>query len=66
MKQNLEKQVEIYELANNTNSSIKVILYFDVVEYNKVMKVLKELKLDNKSNIVLIDAGKKISASNAK
>lgn len=66
LKQNLEKQVEIYELANNTNSSIKVILYFDVVEYNKVMKILKELKLDNKSNIVLIDAGKKISASNAK
>jgi len=66
LKQNLEKQVEIYEKANNTKKSIKVILYFDAAEYEKVNKILKELKLDNSPNIVLIDAGKKISASNVK
>jgi len=66
LKQNLEKQVEIYENANNTQNSIKVILYFDNSEYRKVTKVLKELKLENKPNIILIDAGRKISASNVK
>ncbi|HXI01285.1 MAG TPA: hypothetical protein VNI52_13540 [Sphingobacteriaceae bacterium] len=66
LKQNLENQVEIYEKANNTQKSIKVILYFDSTEYRKVTKILKELKLENKPNIILIDAGRKISASNAK
>jgi hypothetical protein len=66
LKQNLEKQVEIYEKANNTQNSIKVILYFDDSEFRKVTKALKELKLDNKPNIILIDAGRKISASNVK
>ncbi len=66
LKQNLEKQVEIYEKANNTQESIKVILYFDGSEFRKVTKILKELKLENKPNIILIDAGRKISASNAK
>lgn len=66
IKQNLAHQVEIYEKANNTQQSIKVILYFDDSEYAKVNQVLKELKLDNDKHIVLIDAGKKESASNVK
>ncbi|RZK57725.1 MAG: hypothetical protein EOO87_02105 [Pedobacter sp.] len=66
LKQNLEHQVAVYEKANNTSNSIKVILYFDASEYTKVIDVLKELKLDKASNIVLIDAGKKASASNVK
>lgn len=66
LKQNLEKQVEIYEKANATQHSIKVILYFENSEFRKVTKVLKELKLENKPNIILIDAGRKISASNVK
>lgn len=66
LKQNLEKQVEVYEKANNTDNSIKVILYFDNSEYRKVTKILKELKIENNPNIILIDAGRKISASNVK
>ena len=66
LKQNLAKQVEIYKVANNTNKSIKVILYFDGVEYRKVFKTLKELKLENDKSIILIDAGRKTSASNVK
>lgn len=66
LKQNLEKQVEIYENANNTRQSIKVILYFDHSELRKVIKILKELKIENKPDIILIDAGRKISASNAR
>lgn len=66
LKQNLAKQVEIYEQANNTSNSIKVILYFDNSEFRKVSKILKELKIDNKPDIILIDAGRKTSASNVK
>lgn len=66
LKQNLAKQVEVYEKANNTKKSIKAILYFDATEYNKVQKTLKELKLDKAENIILIDAGRKPSASNVK
>lgn len=66
LKQNLENQVEVYERANNTKKSIKVILYFDIIEYNKVVVILKELKLNKSPNIILIDAGRKVSASNVK
>ncbi len=66
LKQNLENQVKVYELANNTNSSIKVILYFDAKEYTKVKKILNDLKLEDNKNIILIDAGRRISASNVK
>lgn len=66
LKQNLANQVKIYELANNSKNSIKVILFFSYDEGRKVKKILKELKLETDENIVLIDARKdnKISASN--
>lgn len=66
LKQNLAKQVEIYEKANSTKSSIKVILYFSPTEFKKVQKILKELKLEKDENIILIDADWKTSASNVK
>lgn len=66
LKQNLAKQVEIYEKANSTQKSIKAVLYFDNSEFKKVNKILKELKTENSPNIILIDAGRKISASNVK
>lgn len=66
LKQNLESQVGIYEKANDTKKSVKAILYFDNYELNKILKILKELKIDKADNIVLIDASKKISASNVK
>jgi hypothetical protein len=67
LKRNLEKQVAIYEKANNTKKSIKVILYFSVSELNKVKSILKELKLEKSKDIVLIDArdDNKPSASTA-
>jgi hypothetical protein len=57
LRKNLAKQCEIYEKASDTtNPSIKVILYFDGDELDKVQKILKELKLEDDKNIVLIDA----------
>ena len=65
LKQNLAKQVEIYQKANNnTQNTIKVILFFNEVEAKKINKVISELKIDM-NNIVIIDAqNNKLSASN--
>jgi len=56
LKKNLQNQVQVYEQANNTNKSIKVIIYFNMSELQSVKLILKELKLTDDENIVLIDA----------
>lgn len=66
LKRNLANQVEIYEMANETQNSIKVILYFTDSELNSVAKIMKDLKLKEGKNLVLIDARpNKPSASKA-
>lgn len=66
LKQNLAKQVERYQEANQTDKAIKVILYFDGSELEKTQNVLKELGLKEGKTIVLINAEKRVSASNIK
>ena len=68
LKQNLAKQVDVYESANQSNNSIKVIFFFSIGEKRRVNDILKELNLSNDQNIVMIDARKdnKKSASNVK
>jgi hypothetical protein len=56
LKRNLEKQVSIYEKANETDKALKVILYFTEQELTKVNTILRELKLENHRDIILIDA----------
>ncbi len=41
LKKNLEKQVNVYKDANNTDKAIKVILYFTDEEYEKTINILK-------------------------
>lgn len=67
LKMNLKNQVEIYKKSNNTSNAIKVILYFTLKEYERVLSILKDLKLENDPDIVLIDAtNNKPSASTVK
>jgi predicted molibdopterin-dependent oxidoreductase YjgC len=67
LKQNIAKQLEVYEEANQTKKAIKVILYFNETELEKTKKVLKELGLKEGKTIVLIDASNnKPSASTVK
>lgn len=68
LKQNLENQVEVYKRANNTDSSITVIVFYNESEQAKVERVLNELGLTGNDHIVLIDARRdnKQSASNVK
>jgi hypothetical protein len=56
LKRNLEKQVEIYERASDAKNGIKVIIYFNISEYSRVTKILRELGLLGHRDIVLIDA----------
>lgn len=67
LKQNLEKQLEVYEAANQTNKSIKVILYFSEAELQKVLSIMNDLGLKEGGTLVLIDAqsDNKPSGSNA-
>ncbi|EIN6343111.1 hypothetical protein [Vibrio parahaemolyticus] len=67
LKQNLKNQVQVYEAANQTKKSIKVILYFNDTELAKLIKVFKELELTEGDTLVTIDARpNKDSASNVK
>ncbi len=68
LRQNLQHQVEVYKAANDTSKSIKAIMYFTEAEFNKVRKILKELNLLGRRDVVLIDArdDNKPSASNVK
>lgn len=68
LKSNLKHQVEIYEKVNQTHKSIKVIMCFSLLEMQKVEKTLKDLGLENREDIILIDASRdnKDSASNVR
>ena len=56
LKQNLENQVQVYEAANDTKQSFKVIMCFTDSEMTKTKKILKELGLIDLKNVILIDA----------
>jgi len=56
LKQNLAKQVEIYQKASDATKAIKVIVYFTSEEHEKVQKILRELGLSRDQDIILIDA----------
>ena len=67
LAQNLQKQVEIYKKAHDTDKAIKVILFFSAEEEVRARKIIADLGLSNEKYIVLIDArsDNKISASRA-
>jgi hypothetical protein len=67
LKRNLQKQIDIYEKANRTHTSVKVIVSYTAEQQARVDKILKELKLQGDEAIVLIDArwDNKPSASKA-
>lgn len=65
LEKNLQNQVQIYEAANRTSNSIKVIIFYSDKEMKRVQNLLKKLGLQSEPDIVTIDARpKKVSASN--
>jgi len=67
LKRNLANQVEIYEQANGTRTSVKVILCYSAGEQDRVQGILAELGLLGEESVVVIDAraDNKPSASKA-
>jgi len=67
LKNNLQKQLEIYKEANQTQKGFFVIVYMSESELIRVRKIFKELDISEGENIVLIDArnDNKPSASTA-
>lgn len=68
LERNLKHQSSIYEKASDaTHPSLKVILYFDEQQLERVLGILRKLKVENDPNIILIDASadNKPSGSNA-
>lgn len=66
LRRNLEKQVEVYAKASQTAKAIKVVLHFSDGELEKVMGILRDLKLQDREEIVLIDAGRDNKPSGSK
>lgn len=56
LKRNLQNQVAVYERANGTRTSVKMIVCFTDADVAKVDAVLKELDLCGEKSIVVIDA----------
>jgi hypothetical protein len=67
LRHGLEKQIPIYEEANQTKQSVKVIICFTEQQQRNVAELLKELGIADRRDIIVIDARKdnKPSASKA-
>jgi hypothetical protein len=68
LERNLTNQSEVYEKASDaTHPSLKAILYFSDEQFERVIEILKRLKLQNSPHIILIDgrADNKPSGSKA-
>jgi len=67
LKRNLQNQVAIYEAANQTKKSVKVIVNYTERDEQRVRGLLTELNLTGREDIVVIDArsDNKPSASRA-
>jgi hypothetical protein len=56
LEQNLANQTKVYQKASDAKRAIKAILFFTKAEYDRVVAILKRLKLDKDESVVLIDA----------
>jgi hypothetical protein len=67
LEKNLQKQLEIYKEANRTSYGIKVIFTTSELEAKKVEGIINRLQLNDKKDVVVIDArdDNKPSASTA-
>lgn len=64
LEHNLAHQTEAYQKASDAKTGLKVIMYFNPTELQRVLRILKKLGLEQGDDIVLIDASPKASASN--
>ncbi len=66
LQRNIENQVAIYEKANQTTQSFKVIIFFTQREEMTVKSILRRLGVPQDAGIILIDARKDNKPSGSK
>ncbi|WP_394793131.1 hypothetical protein [Armatimonas sp.] len=66
LRRNLEKQVEVYKQANQTKWAVKVILFFDALEEERLQAILKDLGMENDENVISVDARRDNKPSGSK
>ena len=66
LERNVQNQVEVYEKANRTTQSLKVIMIFSAAQQRKVSRMLKKLNVTEGAGIVLIDARRDNKAAASK
>ncbi|EKD44303.1 MAG: hypothetical protein ACD_71C00180G0002 [uncultured bacterium (gcode 4)] len=58
LRTNLEKQLNVYQTANNTKKGLYVIIFFTEEQEKKVRGIITELRLIINKDVILIDARK--------
>jgi hypothetical protein len=53
LKRNLERQVAIYEQANQTSASVKVIICYTSTSQTKVARIIHDLGLGDREDIII-------------
>lgn len=66
LEQNLANQLDVYKDANHTDHGVTIIIYTDDKEKEKLDRILTKLELKAGPDLVLVDARRKVSASNVK
>ena len=61
LRSNLAKQVEIYQRASDARFGLKVIVFFSDSELAKVRTILRDLRLSNSRDVILIEHGRTTS-----
>lgn len=56
LKRNLQNQTPIYEAANRTDQTVKVIVNYTIADERRVQRILRELGVQGAQNIVVVDA----------
>lgn len=62
-EQNLQHQTEAYQAASDAQHGLKVIMFYNDSEYERVRGILGRLNMMDDDRIILIDASPKSSAS---
>lgn len=66
LKRNLQRQLAIYEAANKTHKSVKVIVCFTEGDQQRAPRILKEVGLEGDESVVVIDARRDNKPSGSK
>lgn len=56
LRRNLEKQVDIYKKANDTNNAVTMVIYYDALERAKLDRACSQLGIEEGPDLVFVNA----------